>query len=255
MKYGIRDGLLREPLDSLFAVAKEIGFDGIEYCIGGDYKDSLLWQEGGMERLKALADKDGMEISSLSPGVFSSLSPVVPDVEKRAEGREMLTHVIEVCPPLDTDSILVPMFPRDVADWAEETWKTLVDGFKPLAEVAEKHKVFLDLETTFNADQLLMVIDRIGSQYVKVYYDVGNCTNRGFDVPAELRQLGDQIGMIHIKDTGRVMLGEGSVDFKGVSDAIRDIGYDGYLVLETWAGDDPKAAATQNLAFTKKLGK
>jgi sugar phosphate isomerase/epimerase len=255
MKYGIRDGLLREPLDTLFTVAKKIGFDGIEYCIGGNYKDSLLWQEGGPGKLKALADKDEMEISSLSPGVFSSLNPVVPDAEKRAEGREMLTRVIEVCPLLDTDSILVPMFPRDVAQWPEETWTMLVDGFKPLAEVAEKHRVFLDLETTFSADQLLMVIDRIGSQYVKVYYDVGNCTNRGFDVPAELRQLGDQIGMIHIKEAGASVLGEGKVDFEGVSDAIRDIGYDGYLVLETSPGDDPKAAAAQNLAFTKKLGK
>jgi sugar phosphate isomerase/epimerase len=255
MKYGIRDGMLREPLETLFTVAKNIGFDGIEYCIGGDYKDSLLWKEDGPEKLKALADKDGVEISSLSPGVFSSLNPVIPDDAKRAEGREMLTHVIEVCPPLDTDSILVPMFPRDVAEWTEETWRMLVDGFKPLAEVAEKHKVFLDLETTFNADQLLMIIDRIGSEYVKVYYDVGNCTNRGFDAPAELRQLGDQIGMIHIKDTDRAMLGGGRVDFKGVDAAIREIGYDGYLVLETPSGDDPKAAAAQNLAFIKKLGK
>ena len=255
MKYGIRDGMLSEPLDRVFTVAKEIGFDGIEYCIGGDYKDSLLWKEDGPEKLKALADKDGMEISSLSPGVFSSLNPVVPDAAKRAEGREMLTRVIEICPLLDTDSILVPMFPRDADQWPEETWAMLTDGFKPLAEVAEKHKVTLDLETRFNADQLLMIIDRIGSQYVKVYYDVGNMTSSGLDAPAELRQLGNQTGMIHIKDTDRAMLGGGRVDFKGVSDAIRDIGYDGYLVLETPSGDDPKAAAAQNLAFTKKLGK
>ena len=255
MKYGIRDGLLKEPLDTMFTVAKEIGFDGIEYCIGGDYKSSLLWQDGGSEKLKALADKDGMEISSLSPGVFSSLHPVVSDAAKRAEGQEMLTHTIEVCPSLGAKHILVPMFPDDADQWQEETWKMLVDGFKSLAEVAEKHEVLLELETRFNADQLLMVIDRIGSQYVKVYYDVANTTNLGLDAPAELRQLGDQVGIIHVKDTDRSMLGEGKVDFKDVSDALRDIGYDGWLVLETPAGDDPKAAAAQNLAFTKKLGK
>ena len=255
MKYGIRDGLLREPLDTLFAIAKEIGFDGIEYCIGGDYKESLLWDKDGPERLKTLADKDEMEISSLSPGVFSSLSPVVPDGVKREEGHEMLTYVIEVCPPLETNSILVPMFPRDVDQWTEETWNMLIDGFKPLAAVAEKHEVILALETTFNADQLLMIIDRIGSEYIKVYYDVGNTTSRGFDASAELRQLGNQIGMIHIKDTDGKMLGEGRVDFNAVSEAMSDIGYDGYLVLETPAGEDPKAAASQNLAFTKKLGK
>lgn len=253
MKYGIRDGILREPLDTLFSVAKKIGFDGIEYCIGGDYKTSLLWQSGGPERLKNLADKDGMEISSLSPGVFSSLNPVIPEPEKRAEGREMLTYTVQVCPKLNTNLILVPMFPRDVAEWKEETWNMLIDGFKPLAEVAEKHKVVLALETTFNADQLLMIIDRVGSEYIKVYYDTANCTNRGFDVPAELRQLGSQIGMIHVKDTDGKMLGDGRVDFNGVRQAIKDIGYDGYLVLETPSGDDPKIAAASNLGFTKSL--
>ena len=255
MKYGIRDGMLKEPLESMFTVAKEIGFDGIEYCIGGDYKDSLLWQAGGAEKLKALADKDGVEISSLSPGVFSSMHPALPDAEKRAEGREMLTHVIEVCPLLDTKDILVPMFPRDFAEWPEETWNMLADGFKPLAEVAEKHGVTLDLETTFNADQLLRIIDGIGSDYVKVYYDTANQTNRGYDVPAEMKQLGKKVGMLHAKDTDRKMLGEGGVDFKGVDAAIREIGYDWYIVLETPTGDDPKAANAQNLAFIKKLGK
>ena len=255
MKYGIRDGMLREPLETMFTVAKEMGFDGIEYCIGGDYKDSLLWQADGPGKLKALADKDGMEVSSLSPGVFSSLNPVVPDADKRAEGREMLTHTIEVCPLLDTKAILVPMFPRDFNEWPKETWKMLIDGLKPLVEVAEKHKVVLALETMFNADQMSMVVDELASESAKVYYDTGNLTNRGYDVPAELRQLGDRIGMIHAKDTDGKMLGEGGVDFKGVNDAIREIGYDGYIVLETPTGDDPKAANAQNLAFIKKLGK
>lgn len=255
MKYGIRDGMLREPLDTMFTVAKEIGFDGIEYCIGGDYKDSLLWQSDGPAKLKALADKDGMEISSLSPGVFSSQHPVVPEEEKRAEGIKMLTHVIEVCPLLDTNAILVPMFPRDFKEWPDETWTAMVDGFKPLAEVAEKHKVVLALETTFSADHLLMLIDRIGSDCVKVYYDFANQMNRGYDVPAELRQLGDKVGMLHAKDTDRSMLGEGRVDFKAVNESMIAIGYDGYIVLETPIGDDPKAANAQNLAFTKKLGK
>jgi len=253
MKYGIRSGMLREPLEREFTVARGIGFDGIEYCIDGNYKDNLLWTNDGPEKLKALADKDNMEISSLSPGVFAALSPVEPDAAKREAGREMMTHTIEVCPILETEAILVPMFPRGVDQWQEETWKMLVDGFKPLAAAAEKHKVILGLETTFNADQLMMVIDRIGSKYVKVYYDVGNTTSRGANAPAELRQLGDLIGMIHVKDTGGKMLGEGNVDFKGVSAALKDIGYDGYLVLETPSGDDPKAAAAKNLAFTKKL--
>lgn len=253
MKYGIRDNLLPEPLERIFPTAKELGFDGIEYCIGRDYKDSLLWQADGAERLKGLANEAGMEIASLSPGVFASVNPALPEAEKRAQGQAIMSHVIETCPQVGTRDILVPMFPRDVPEWPQATWDRLVEGFKPLAQIAEKHQVTLNLETSFDADQLQTIIERVGSEAIKVYYDTANQTNRGFDVPKELRQLGDQVGMIHAKDTDRAMLGDGKVDFEGVDAAMREINYDGYIVLETPAGDDPKAAHAQNLAFIRKL--
>jgi len=253
MKYGIRSGMLGEPLEKEFESAKEIGFDGIEFCIGGNYKNELLWTEGGAEKLKSLADKNGIEVCSLSPGVFASLHPALEDDNKRAEGIEMMKHTIKICPILETKWILVPMFPSDVDKWSEGTWNRLADGFKILGEVAEKHKVTLGLESTFSADQLLKIFDLVGSEYVCAYYDVGNMTHRGMNIVEEILKLGDKICMFHIKDTDGKMLGEGRVDFKGVSEAIKKINYDGYMVLETPRGDDPKASAARNLAFTKKL--
>lgn len=255
MKYGIRDGLLREPMASMFKVAKEIGFDGVEFCIGKEYRENILWQDGGAEELKRLADEAGVEISSLSPGVFSSFHPALPEADKREEGREILTHVIEMCKPVDTAHILVPMFPRDMDEWPDQTWQLLVDGFKGLAETAGKYNVVLDLETTFNVEQLLSILDRVGSDHLKVYHDTGNTMSRGQDPAEELRKLGhDRVGMIHAKDTDRQMLGEGRVDFDAVDAAMREIKYDGYIVLETPVGDDARADNAQNLAFIKKLG-
>jgi len=167
----------------------------------------------------------------------------------------MMKHTIKVCPPLGTKWILVPMFPGDTDKWTDETWNMLVDGFKELADVADKHKVTLGLESTFSADQLLMIFDKVGSKYVQAYYDVGNMKHWGKDPVEEIMKLGKNICTFHIKDTENKMLGEGNVDFKGVSEAIKAIGYDNYMVLETPGGNDPKASAIQNLAFTKKLGK
>ena len=255
MKYGIRNGMLGEPLEKEFEVAKKLGFDGIEFCIGGNYKSELLWTEGGVDKLKGLADKNGMEVCSLSPGVFAGLHPALPDDNKRAEGIEMMKHTIKVCTPLETKWILVPMFPGDVDKWTDDTWNRLADGFKALAEVAEKHKVTLGLESTFSADHLLKIFDLVGSKYVRAYYDVGNMTHWGKNIVDEILKLGDKICMLHIKDTDGKMLGEGKVDFKGANEAIKKIGFDDYMVLETPGGTDPKASAAQNLAFTKKLGK
>ena len=254
MKYGIRDGLLKSPLDKLFSVAKEIGFDGVEFCIGGEYRENVLWEDGGAERLKGLAEAGGVEISSLSPGVFSRFHPALPEADLREEGREILSHVIEACPVVGTQNILVPMFPKDMDDWPDETWDLLVDGFKRLSDAAETHRVTLNLEATFNPDQLEMIVDRVGSDYLKVYHDSGNTTSRGIDAAGELLQLRDKVGMIHAKDTDRQMLGDGRVNFDSVDAAIREIGYDGWIVLETPTGDDPMAANAQNLAFIRKLG-
>ena len=255
MKYGIRDTMLKAPMETMFSVAKEIGFDGVEFCIGRAYRENILWEDGGAERLKGLADEAGVEISSLSPGVFSQFHPALPEEEKRAEGVEILTHVIEACAAVDTQHILVPMFPKDMDDWSDTTWGLLVDGFKVLGEVAEKHGVVLDLETTFSADQLVMIVDRVASKSVKVYHDTGNTMSRGQDPAEEILKLGhDGVGMIHGKDTDRQALGEGRVDFDSVDAAMREIGYDGYIVLETPVGDDPNADNAKNLAFIQKLG-
>ncbi len=255
MKYGIRSGMLGEPYDKEFVIAKQIGFDGIEFCIGGNYRSELLWTENGAEKLKKIADSAEMEVCSLSPGVFAGLHPASPDPDKRKEGIQLMIHCIEVCPILNTKWILTPMFPREAVEWEDETWEALIDGFKKIMETAEKHQVTLGLESTFSAEQLLMIFEKVGSEFLKAYYDVGNMTAWGKNPSEELRMLGDKVTMIHIKDTDGKMLGEGKVDFNSVSDAIRDIGYDGYLVLETPGGNDPKASAAQNLAFTKKLGK
>ncbi len=71
------------------------------------------------------------------------------------------------------------------------------------------------------------------SPTVSVYYDVGNSTDKGYDILAEIRELGRKglLCQLHAKD-GRHRLGEGRIDFHKVRRALDDIGYSGWLVLE-----------------------
>ena len=41
MKVGIRDGMLGLSLDRTFRKVSQIGFDGIEVCMGDNYQDHL----------------------------------------------------------------------------------------------------------------------------------------------------------------------------------------------------------------------
>ena len=94
----------------------------------------------------------------------------------------------------------------------------------------------------------------MGSEAVKAYYDIGNSTNAGFDVPADLRALKDRLGMLHFKDGG-AYLGEGKVKMEPVAEAIQAIGYQGWIVLETAnPSKNAEADCRRNAQSIRKLG-
>ena len=103
----------------------------------------------------------------------------------------------------------------------------LVKVLKEIAPKAEKQGVAIGLENYLSAEDNMRIIDRVGSPAVKVYYDVGNSTDKGRDVTKEIRTLGKLICEFHAKDGG-FMLGQGRIDFKQVRRAMDDIGYSGW---------------------------
>ena len=68
--------------------------------------------------------------------------------------------------------------------------------------------MIIGLENYLSADDNLKIIDRVGSPALKVYYDVGNSTDKGCDIDKEIRHLGKRICEFHFKD-GNFMLGAG----------------------------------------------
>ncbi len=74
----------------------------------------------------------------------------------------------------------------------------------------------------------------MSSSALKVYYDVGNSTDKGRDVTKEIPLLGERICEFHFKDDG-FMLGQGRIDFKKVRRAIDQIEYSGWIHIEAAA--------------------
>lgn len=251
MKVGIRDGMLPVSFEESFRKAKEIGFDGVEICMGVDYREHLLWQGGGIDQVNSLAEAADVEVSSLSPGGFTAYSFMHPTDSTRTEGIAKLQYLAEICPRLGAKVILVPFFGNGKIEDEHISALRFIDGLKAAAETAEKHGVFLAIESTLSAEQHQQIIDNVGSSAVGVYYDMGNATGFGYDSPSEIRDLGGAITQMHIKDTGGNHAGEGDVDFPAVFDAAHAIGYDSWFVLETPGKDDPIASAAKNLDFVR----
>ena len=251
MKVGIRDGMLPVSFEESFQKAKEIGFDGVEVCMGVNYREHLLWQDGGIDKVNSLAEAAGVEVPSLSPGGFTAYSFMHPTDSTRSEGIAKLQYLAETAPQLGAKVILVPFFGNGMIEDDHIDASRFIDGLKAAAETAEKYGVSLAIESTVSAEQHQRIIDNVGSSAVGVYYDMGNATGFGYDSPSEIRSLGSAISQMHIKDTGGNHAGEGDVNFPAVFDATHAIGYDSWFVLETPGKDDPVASAAKNLDFVR----
>jgi sugar phosphate isomerase/epimerase len=257
MRIGIRDGCLQMSWPEALKAAAEIGFDGVELDIGPDYRDTLLWREGP-EAVAKMAEDAGGKILSFCAGVCWGISPASADLAVREEIRTLLRDLSTYSGQLGAGFILVPITPGGEDVTYEDSVARWIEQMKLVAPAAEDAGVVLCLENVGrgvgkSAQELITLVDGVGSRAVQAYYDIGNATAFGNDPVAEIRQLGSRIADVHIKDYKGELLGAGQVNIAGSVAALKEIGYSDDLVFETAATDDPRAAAKYNLDFLKGL--
>lgn len=240
-----------EALDT----AKAIGLEGLEISAGGAGDRLPIADAAYRMKYKEAMAKAGIPVSSIAMGLTNDF-PMASD----PRGPAWLDQTIEAAKDLGAPVILIAFFGKgDLLGVGDGLKKKDVDVVvQRLIDAAPKAKeagVILGIENYLSAAQNLAILDRIKHDSVRTYYDVGNSTHKDYDVPAELRQMGDRICQIHFKD-GSGYLGEGDVDFPGVSQALVDMNYKGWIVLETGIpSKDRIADFSRNAAFARKIAK
>jgi len=253
MKIGAMDNVLVKPWTELFEEAARLGFDGVELDLKVEtYLDSEVWSEEGRRALVDRSRRAGVEIASVC---MASVAGLMTKPETHDQGIEALADLCRYCDELGAGVILFPMIkqPEQSEEEAVRLWR---EGFARAFANSDGARAKVGMESVGrvgrSAGQALAMIEAVGSPRLGVYYDVGNADYQSFDGIAEMKQLGSHIVQIHVKEIGAEM-GEGKLDFPAIFNTIRGIAYDGYLVLETEAGDDPAANATRNLEFVRSL--
>jgi sugar phosphate isomerase/epimerase len=246
---GVMDPVLPASDDNeLFGQAKRLGFRGVEAVLSRQARDRL-------ESLRRAQREHGIAVPSLVLGEHSDLGGIADaDPEVAAEARRDVERAIEWAAQLRADAILVPFFGR--AELREDAdLERAALAFRPLCELAGTRGVTLCYEGTLPADRIHALAERIGSGAFGCYFDLANVVARGMDTATELRALGELVCRVHFKDsrvaTGDCPPGLGGVDFAGSADALDEIGYDGWIVLETPAG--PTELVARDLAFARSV--
>lgn len=207
---------------------KKIGLDGVQLNMGNVGNNMHLRQTEIQQAYKDAASRYNMQFSGLA---LAELNNIPYKSDPRAE--EWVSDGIDVAKALQIKTMLLAFFhngdlKNDVAGQNE-----VIRRLKRVAPKAEKAGVILGIESWLSAEEHMKIIDAVASENVKVYYDVCNAQDMGYDIYKEIRWLGkqDQICEFHLKENGFI-LGTGKVDFKKLRSAIADIDYNGWMQME-----------------------
>jgi L-ribulose-5-phosphate 3-epimerase len=245
-KIGACEWSLRKSDPSCFDVAKEIGLDGVQVDLGRASNNMRLRQPTVQRTYLDAAKRTGLEIASLATAELNNIG-----LKSEPRAAIWLNDSIDVVRTLGARVILVAQFfAGDLKGDKIGTDRT-VDLLKELAPRAEKVGAILGLENYLSAEENLDILQRVGSRAVQVYYDVGNSTDKGYDIYKEIRMLKGNICEFHAKD-GRFVLGQGRIDFAKVREAIDDIGYSGWIQIEAAAPHDLISDYRAHLGFLRK---
>jgi D-psicose/D-tagatose/L-ribulose 3-epimerase len=242
MKYGINLYLWADDMhDGLVPVLerlKEIGYDGVELPIFDLNTDKWqMWSKRLDEiRLERTAN------TVIAP----EHNPVSADPAIRQAAYEHMKQVVDCCAAAGS-SILCG--PHQVAlgeftgkGATEDEWKRSVEHLRKVAEHARSQGVTIAEEVVNRfeiyhvntLEQGIRLVDEVAHPNCRLHLDTFHAHIEEKDPAAAIRRAGSRIAHVHISENDRGVPGSGSVRWDATFDALRDIGYDGWLTVEAF---------------------
>lgn len=247
MRFGINTFLFTSPFTTasvkLFPKFKNWGFESIEIPI----EDPSHIDPA---KVKAALDKNGLFCGS----ICAAMGPGRDFRGTPAEQETAMTYckalvnqaVILGCPRL-----IGPIYSVVGLTGAHEEpvkkqhFALVVKNLKELAAYAAKRGVELCIEplnrfeTDFlnTVDQGLKLIKAIGAKNVKLHLDTFHMNIEEKNQAAAIRKTGKLLGHFHACGTDRGTPGNDSLDWKPIIKALKEVGYDQDIVIESFTTD------------------
>lgn len=235
-----------------FDLARTIGLEGIQVNLGNVANNLHLREPARQQLYIDKAKETGIRISSLAIG---ELNKVPYKSDPRTE--QWVSDSIDVARNLGVTVVLLAFFNNNDLRNDDAGKKEVISRLKKVASKAEQKGITLGIESYLSAEELVDMIQQVGSKSIKVYYDFRNSADAGYDVIKEIKFLGKEaICELHMKENG-FLLGEGTMDWNKIGETLMEMNYygDGWMQIE-WAS--PKDADIiqsykHNLKFLKDI--
>lgn len=254
MKYGMNlllwSGELNEGLIPILEKLKAMGYDGVEIPLFNLDLDYGAWGK----RLDGIGlRRTGVTVRNVED------NPISSDPSVRRRGIEMNKKMLDCCAAAGVETVVGPFHSAlghfSGAGPTRDEWNWGIESMRQAAEHAGQVGVMLGVEplNRFECYFLNAQADaaefcrQVNHSHCRMMYDTFHSNIEEKNVRQALLDVKDMLCHIHISENDRSTPGAGNVRWKENFDAIAEIGYDGWLVIEAFGLALPELAAATRI--------
>ena len=254
MKYGMNlllwSGEVNESMFPTLEQLKKLGFDGVEIPI---FNLALDYTALG-KKLDAI----GLQRTAVTIRTEDN-NPISPNPAVRKKGVELNKQTLDCCAAAGVQTVVGPYHSAlgyfSGAGPTSDEWQWGIESMRETAEYAAQVNVMLGVEplNRFECYFLNAQADaaefcrQVNHPFCRMMYDTFHSNIEEKNVVKAIHDIKDMLCHVHISENDRSTPGQGNVRWKENFDALRSIGYDGWLVIEAFGLALPEIAAATKI--------
>lgn len=245
MKIGVNTWVWVSPFQTenfdIIPKVKEMGFDVLEIALD----DSSIIDADLLKKML-----DDYDLKATVCGAFGPSRDIShEDPAIRKIGRDYILDGIRFAEKIGSSIFSGPVYSsvgktRMISEdqkRRERAW--CVENLRDIAKIAGDHGITIGVEplNRFESDMINLVeqavdlINEVGSPVYKIHIDTFHGNIEEKSIPATIRNLGKgMLGHFHACENDRGIPGTGHQDWAGISAALKEIEYDGAVVIESF---------------------
>lgn len=254
MKFGMNlllwTGELGDDLLPILESLKSLGYDGVELPLFNLDLDYSAWGK----RLDDL----GLERTAVTVRGEED-NPISGDSVVRDRGTENSKRTLDCCAAVGATHLVGPFHSAlgvfsGRGPTADE-WNWGVESMRQVAEHADQAKVTLGVECLNRFETYLLNTHADAARFVRevdhpqcrVMYDTFHANIEEKDIAEAIRGCADALCHVHISENDRSTPGQGNVRWAENFDTLKEVNYDGWLMIEAFGLALPELAAATKI--------
>ncbi len=209
--------------------------------------------------LKELLNKHGLRLAAMGTGagwLVRKLSLTSADPAIRSQAKGFIREIIELASEFEAPAIIGSMqgrWEKGVSHQQASNW--LAEALEDLGSHAGTRGQVLLYEPLNRYETNLYnrvgdaaaFLDSLVTRNVRILADLFHMNIEESSIPDALRKTSRYIGHVHFADSNRRAIGFGHTGVAPIIEALRQVGFEGYLSAEIFQSPDSEAAARQTI--------